>query len=572
MNERKHDLVILGSGIAGLRAAVEAARVSKGELDIAIVSKVQLMRSHSVCAEGGTGAVLHPEDGDSLDLHAWDTIKGSDFLADQDVVMHFVEESPKEILQLDHWGMPWSRRPDGSINQRPFGGHSYNRATFAEDKTGFFEMHTLYDTLQKHAQVNRYDECFVTSMFVENGVFQGITVWSMTSGEFFLIRAKALVIATGGLGRMFGFTTYSLSATGDGMAMAYRAGIPLKDMEFIQFHPTGLIPSGILVTEGARGEGGYLRNNQGERFMDKYAPSKMETAPRDIVSRSEMTEILEGRGFPREDGLDYVHLDLTHLGADKINERLPLIREVCIKFAFIDPIEESIPIRPVAHYSMAGIHTDIDGATLIEGIWAAGEAACISMHGANRLGSNSTAECLVWGKITGEKAAHYVKQQKSLPDSPLKKAEEEEKRVFGQVGHGSGSEDIFAIWSELQKTMDHNVGVFRNGADLKVAVSKVRELKERAANVKVVNTGRIYNTNLINIMEVGNLLDLAETVSMAALNRTESRGAHSRTDYKTRDDENWGNHSMIHYNEGREPSLDYIPVDISKWLPVERKY
>ncbi len=572
MIEKTYDIVILGSGIAGLRAAVEAARVGKGELNIAIVSKVQIMRSHSVCAEGGTAAVLYPEEGDSLDLHAWDTIKGSDFLADQNVVMRFVEESPKELLQLDHWGIPWSRKANGSINQRPFGGHSYERATFAEDKTGFFEMHTLYDTLQKFARVDRYDECFATSILTNKGGFQGITVWDLTGGEFFLMRAKALIIATGGLCRMFGFTTYSLTATGDGMAMAYRAGMPLKDMEFIQFHPTGLIPSGILVTEGARGEGGYLRNNKGERFMDKYAPSKMETAPRDIVSRSEMTEILEGRGFPREDGLAYVHLDLTHLGADKINERLPLIREVCIKFAFIDPIKESIPIRPAAHYCMAGIHTNILGATTVNGIWAAGEAACVSMHGANRLGANSTAECLVWGKITGEEAARYASKQKSLPDSPMKKAEEEEKRVFEQAGHGSGKEDIFVIWHELQETMDHNVGVFRNGTNLEKAVKKVRELKQRANDVKVIDTSRIYNINLLNILEVRNLLDLAETVSMAALNRTESRGAHSRTDYKTRDDENWGKHSMTHYNEGREPSLDYIPVDISKWLPVERKY
>ena len=570
--EAVHDVVILGSGLAGLRATVEAARVSNDELDIAIVSRVQLMRSHSVCAEGGTAAVMHPEEGDSLELHAWDTVRGSDFLADQDVVSLFVEESPKEIRQLDHWGIPWSRRPDGRINQRPFGGHSFDRATFAEDKTGFFEMHTLYDRLQKHAHVTRYDECYVTSILVENGVFQGLTVWDLTSGEFFLIRGKALVIAAGGACRMFAFTTYSLSATGDGMAMAYRAGLPLKDMEFVQFHPTGLVPSGILITEGARGEGGYLLNNKGERFMEKYAPSKMEAAPRDIVSRSEVTEILEGRGFSRPDGLDYVHIDLRHLGADKINERLPLIREVAIKFAFIDPIEQPIPIRPAAHYCMGGIHTDIHGATPVEGVWAAGEVACVSLHGANRLGSNSTAECLVWGKITGEKAARYVMGQKSLAPIPEQKVQEEEKRLFEQVGHGDGSEDVFVIRTELQQMMDKNVAVYRNGPNMEVALDKIRELKKRLEHVKVVDTSRIYNTNLMAVLETTNLIDLAEIIVLGALTRTESRGAHSRTDFPNRDDVNWGKHTLAYYTPGQEHRFDYIPANITMWKPVERKY
>ncbi len=569
--ELAHDVVILGSGIAGLRAAIEAARVSEGDLDIAIVSKVQLMRSHSVCAEGGTAAVMRPEEGDSLELHAWDTVRGSDFLADQDVVKLFVEECPKEITQLDHWGIPWSRRPDGRINQRPFGGHSFDRATFAEDKTGFFEMHTLYDRLQKYARVHRYDECYVSSILIDNGVFQGITVWDITSGKFFLIRGKALVIAAGGGCRMYGFTTYSLTATGDGLAMAYRTGLPLKDMEFLQFHPTGLVPSGILVTEGARGEGGYLINNKGERFMENYAPSKMERAPRDIVSRSEMTEILEGKGFSRPDGLDYVHLDLRHLGADKINERLPLIREVCIKFAFIDPIDQPIPVRPVAHYSMGGIHTDIDGATAVEGVWAAGEAACGSLHGANRLGSNSTAECLVWGKITGEKAARYAMGQRSLAPAPQQKVQREEKRLFEQIGRGDGSEDVFVIRTELQRTMDHNVGVYRNGPGLEEALKKVKELKKRMEHVKVKDDSRIYNTNLLAIAETTNLIDLAETIVAGGLARTESRGAHSRTDFPNRDDLNWTRHTLAYYTtEG--PRLDYIPVTITMWQPVERKY
>ena len=570
--EAKHDVLILGSGLAGLRTAVEAARVSNDTLDVAIISRVQLMRSHSVCAEGGTAAVMRPEEGDSLELHAWDTVRGSDFLADQDVVWRFVGESPKELIQLDHWGIPWSRRPDGRINQRPFGGHSFDRATFAEDKTGFFEMHTLYDTLQKYARVTRYDECYVTSIVIENGVFKGLTAWDLASGKFIFLRGKALVIAAGGACRMYGFTTYSLTATGDGMAMAYRAGMPLKDMEFVQFHPTGLIPSGILITEGARGEGGYLKNNKDERFMERYAPSKMETAPRDIVSRAEMTEIIEGRGFEGPEGLDYVHIDLRHLGADKINERLPLIREVAIKFAFIDPIEQPIPVRPAAHYCMGGIHTDIDGATLVEGVWAAGEVACVSLHGANRLGSNSTAECLVWGKITGEKAARYAMNGKKLPDIPTQKFRDEEKRVFETTGNGDGSESVFAIRTELQRTMDHNVGVFRTGPDMKQALDKIKELRNRMRHVKVVDNSRIYNTNLIAVLETTNLIDLAETIVVGGIARTESRGAHSRTDFPTRDDASWLKHTMVYYNPAGEPRLDYTPVNITMWKPVERKY
>jgi succinate dehydrogenase / fumarate reductase flavoprotein subunit len=569
--EAVHDVIILGSGLAGLRAAVEAARVSNDELDIAIVSRVQLMRSHSVCAEGGSAAVLRPEEGDSLELHAWDTVRGSDFLADQNVVSRFVEEAPREILQLEHWGIPWSRRPDGRINQRPFGGHSFNRATFAEDKTGFFEMHTLYDRLQRFSGVTRYDECYVTSILTDNGVFQGLAVWSLTTGEFLLIRGKALIIAAGGACRMYAFTTYSLSATGDGMAMAYRAGLPLKDMEFVQFHPTGLVPSGILITEGARGEGGYLTNNAGERFMEKYAPSVMEVAPRDIVSRSETTEMLEGRGFAGPQGLDYVHLDLRHIGADKINERLPLIREVSIKFASVDPIEEPIPVRPAAHYCMGGIHTDIDGATPMEGIWAAGEAACSSLHGANRLGSNSTTECLVWGKIVGEKVARYASSQKSVATAPQQKVEDEEKRVFGKIGRHAGSEDVFSIRNELQMVMDKNVGVFRNGPDLEAALHKIKELKRRVEDAGVADTSRIYNTNLVAVLETANLIDLAETIVLGATARTESRGAHSRTDFPSRDDVAWSRHTLA-YHSPEGPRFDYAPVDISMWQPVERKY
>jgi len=569
MTSQKHDVIVLGSGLAGLRAAIEAAQ--KPEIDVAIVSKVQLMRSHSVCAEGGTAAVMQPDEGDSFELHAWDTVRGADFLCDQDVVKRFVEESPKEILLLEHCGIPWSRRPDGRIAQRPFGGHSYDRAVFASDKTGFAEMQTLYDTLQKYPNITRYDECYVTSILTNNNVFCGVTAWDLTSGQFFFIQGKALIIATGGACRMFGFTTYSLTATGDGLAMAYRAGLPIKDLEFVQFHPTGIVPSGILITEAARGEGGYLTNNKGERFMKTYAPSKMEVAPRDIVSRSEITEIEEGRGYSGPEGLDYIHIDLRHLGADKINERLPMIREVAIKFNFIDPIYEPIPVRPAAHYFMGGIHTDIEGATPIEGIWAAGESACVSLHGANRLGSNSTSECLVWGKITGDNAAKYASKKKAFPPQPKETMlKEEEGRVFNRFS-SNGKESAYALRRELQVTMDSNVGVFRTGPDLKAALDKIQEIKQRLPDTKVKDRGRIYNTDLLSALEMDNLTALAEIIVSGALARTESRGGHSRRDFPQRDDVKWLKHTLAYYTP-KGPRLDYMPVTITMWQPVERKY
>jgi len=570
MESYTHDLLILGSGLAGLRAALEAAKVSKGKLDIAIIAKTQLMRAHSACAEGGTASVTRPEEGDTLELHAWDTVKGSDFLADQDVVDRFVNIMPGEIMQIDHWGIPWSRRPDGRIDQRPFGGHSFPRATYAADKTGFFEMQTLYDTLQRHAQVTRYDEWLATSIINENGSFKGFTALDLATGKFATFRGKALVIATGGACRIFGFTTYSHTVTGDGMAMAYRAGIPLKDMEFVQFHPTGLVPSGILMTEACRGEGGYLVNSKGERFMSKYAPNLMELAPRDIVARSEMIEIEEGRGYEGPGGLDYVYLDLRHLGRDRINERLPLIREVCMSFNGLDPIDEPIPIRPAAHYSMGGIHVNIDGAAPVEGIWVAGEAACVSLHGANRLGSNSTAECLAWGKVTGDLAARYAMNQKKVPDLPMKKVKEEENRVFGYLKK-EGKESLYDIRQELRVVLDKHAGVFRTGDGLKTALNTVKDLKKRFKGIHLVDKGVVYNTDLVSALELENMLELAEAIVFGALTREESRGGHSRRDFPTRDDEKWLKHTLAYYTPDG-PRLDYSPVAITNWKPVERKY
>jgi succinate dehydrogenase / fumarate reductase flavoprotein subunit len=566
-----HDLIILGSGLAGLRAAVEASRISKGKLNIGLISKVQLMRSHSACAEGGTAAMMRPEEGDSFELHAWDSVKGSDFLADQNVVDRFVHEMPFEIIQLDHWGIPWTRREDGRIAQRPFGGHSFPRAVLASDKTGFFEMQTLYDSLLRYPNFTRYDEFFVTAIITENGEFKCVTGFDIGTGKYYALRGKALNIATGGAGTLYGFTTYSQTVTGDGMAMAYRAGLPLEDIEFLQFHPTGLIPSGILITEACRGEGGYLLNNKGERFMDKYAPEKMELAPRDMVSRSMMTEIEAGRGFKGPGGLDYLHLDLTHLGAEKINKRLPLIREVCIDFISIDPVTVPIPVRPVAHYAMGGVATNISGATPMKGIWASGEAACVSLHGANRLGSNSTAECLVWGKITGKDMADYVMKTNTMPDVPQAKVEAERKKIFEDVLKREGRENPYLLKRELREAMDRYVGVFRTGEELKTAQTKVRELKERYKKVYVKDKSPRYNTNLVHVLELENLLDLAEVLVSGALARQESRGAHARRDFAKRDDDKWLKHTMAHWTPDG-PRFDYGKVDISIWKPVERKY
>jgi len=393
----------------------------------------------------------------------------------------------------------------------------------------------------------------------------------MTTGQFKVIRGKALIIASGGAGTLFGFTTYSQTVTGDGMALAYRAGIPLEDMEFLQFHPTGLVPSGILMTEACRGEGGYLINSKGERFMNKYAPSKGELAPRDLVSRSEMTEIEEGLGIKEPNGLDYIYLDLRHLGAKRINEQLPLIREVCIEFNDLDPIKEPIPCRPVAHYSMGGVETNIKGATRIKGIYAAGEAACVSLHGANRLGSNSTGECLVFGGITGAEAGRYCNETRQAPPVPEAQVNAEHKRLFHDLMSQNGSENLYEIRRELRKCMDMHVGVFRTGSELSKGLDIIHSLRKRFANIRIDDKSSVYNTNLYNALETANLLDLAEVMVTGALTRTESRGGHARRDYPDRDDENWLKHTLAFFTE-QGLKLDYKSVTITNWQPVERKY
>ncbi len=566
METLTHDIVIVGAGLAGLRAAVAAAEFSS-KIDIAVISKVYPVRSHSVCAQGGTAAVLR--EGDSNDLHAWDTVKGSDFLADQDIVEFFVKQAPEEIVTLEHWGCPWSRTDDGKINQRPFGGHSFPRACFAADMTGFHEMHTLYGKATAYDNIKFYDEWFVTSLIVEDNVAKGLTVINLKTGDMHAFRTKAIIMATGGYARIYEFTTFSHTATGDGMTIAYRAGVPLKDMEFIQFHPTGLVPSGILITGGARGEGGYLINAKGERFMKRYAPEKMELAPRDIVSRAETTEIQEGLGLESPYG-PYIALDLRHLGEEKINERLPLIRDVAIKLSGVDPVKEPIPIRPAAHYSMGGIHANIKTETPLSGFYAAGECSCLNVHGANRLGTNSTTDCLVFGTVAGEEAAKYALSN-SFREIPREKILTEERRVFDEILGREGDERVSVIRDEMRRIMSEKMWVFRKGDELESALKELRNLKERFKNIRVEDKGRTFNTGLVAALQLDFTLDLAEVTIAGALPRTESRGAHSRPDYPKRDDENWLKHTLAYYTK-EGPRLEYIPVTITKWPPAVRAY
>ena len=564
-----YDLIIVGSGLAGLRAAIQAAKRNY-KIRIGVISKVQVMRSHSVSAEGGTAAVLFPEDGDSIESHIYDTVKGSDFLADQDAAERLCKEMPNEIYQLEHWGMPWSRREDGKIGQRAFGGYSFPRASYASDKVGFFEMQTLYDTCQKFDNIEFLNEWFVTSILQNGQKFVGITAIELSNGNFHVIKGKALIIATGGAGRIYSFSTYGHSSTPDGLDMAYRAGIALKDMEFVQFHPTGIMPSGILITEGARGEGAYLINKDGERFMKKYASKLMELAPRDIVSRSIMTEIKEGRGFKHETGADCMKLDLRHVGDEVIKQKLGGIREISLKFSGVDPAKDLLDIRPVCHYMMGGIHTDINGASELQGVWAAGEAACVSIHGSNRLGANSTSECIVWGKITADEAVNYMEREPSVESIPSDLVDAEEKRIYDGIFRGRGEVNPYEIKQKLTDTLNDKAYVFRNETDLLEGLRKVREL--RAMTWKHVDDqAKEYNTNFSNVMELDSMFRISETVLIGAINRKESRGSHARTDFPTRDDKKFLHHTLAYYNPD-EPVMKTHPVTITNYKPVERKY
>ncbi|MXX20631.1 MAG: FAD-binding protein [Cenarchaeum sp. SB0661_bin_35] len=569
MTDLDYDVVICGSGLAGLRAAIEAAGTDP-KLRVAVVSKLQVMRSHSVSAEGGTAAVLYPENGDSIESHIYDTVKGSDFLADQDVAERLCNEMPQEVYNLDRWGMPWSRRENGEIDQRAFGGYSYPRATYASDKVGFFEMQTLYDACQRFDNIEYFNEWFGTSILHDGRKVRGITVIDLSTGQFSVMSTKALILATGGAGRLYSFSTYALSSTPDGLDMAYRAGMALKDMEFVQFHPTGILPSGILITEGARGEGGYLLNNKNERFMKQYAPGKMELAPRDIVSRSIMTEINQGRGFINETGVECIKLDLRHIGDETIKEKLGGIREISIKFSGVDPATEILDVRPVCHYMMGGIHTNIDGATELTGMWAAGEAACNSVHGSNRLGANSTSECIVWGKITGKLAAEYALDGMPSEPFPHNLVKLEEKRIYDGIFRGRGDVNPYEVRQEMSDMMTEKAYVFRNHDELAAGLKKLRSLQSQTWK-HVDDSAKEYNTNFVNVMELDSMFRAAETILVGAINRKESRGAHTRIDYPKRNDDSFLHHTLAYLGPDK-PIMRTHPVTITRYEPVERKY
>ncbi|MFO0705381.1 MAG: FAD-binding protein [Nitrospira sp.] len=547
-----HDLVIVGAGLAGMRAALAAP----SNLDVALISKVHPIRSHSVAAQGGINAALG--DNDSWDSHAFDTAKGGLYLGDQDAIEAMCREAPADIQDLERMGVIFSRDAQGRIAQRPFGGAGFPRTCYAADRTGHALLHALYEQILKR-RTKVYEEWYVTTLVLQDGICRGVIAWDMVHGGLRLIQAKAVILATGGSGRVFLTSTNAVINTGDGMALAYRAGAPLMDMEFVQFHPTTLKDTGILITEGARGEGGYLLNTLGERFMKRYAPEQMELATRSTVSLAIGQEILEGRGV---DGC--VLLDLRHLGRAKILERLPQIRQLSVEFAGLDPIETPIPIRPGAHYQMGGVKTDQWGATPIPGLFAAGECACVSVHGANRLGGNSLLETIVFGRRAGTKAGEYAASAGAVPVDPATLAAEEA-RITGLLAQ-DGSERAWHIRQELGETLSTNLGIFRTKASMTQAWEHVRLLQARAARVTVQDKGRVFNTDLIHALELQSLVELAETIVAGALAREESRGAHYRADFPVRNDAAWLRHTLAHRTPDG-PRLSYAPVTIARFQP-----
>jgi len=555
----KHDVVVIGGGLAGASAALEAR--ARGA-DVAIVTKLHPARSHSVAAMGGINAAL--EEGDSWEGHAFDTVKGSDYLADQDATEIVCKLAKETVLRLDHWGTPFSRNEAGKMANRPFGGMGMPRAYFAGDRTGLALMQTSLEQLFKE-KATVYEEYMAVDLIVHQNTFHGVVALNVRTGEIVEVAAKAGVVCTGPAGRTYSNTTNALTCTGDGLAMVYRAGGALKDMEFVQFHPTTLHGPNVLITEAARGDGGILLNAKGERFMTKYAPKLLDLAPRDITSRAIQTEVNEGRGHPG----GYVDLDLTMMGEARIRERLPEVWEFAEKFAGVNPAKQPIPIEPGQHYIMGGIATDSQGATTIQGLWAAGECACVSVHGANRLGGNALLECLVYGKITGANAGEYAKKQPGA--SGTTGAGQLAEKKIDRLLKTAGGENAELLKREMGTAMTAGVGVFRDEAGMMAALTAVREIKKRYRNVSVGDSGKQFNYALMEALEVENLIDLAETIASAALLRQESRGAHSRIDHPKRDDAAWLKHSIAH-RRGDEIQITYEPVRITMFEPKERTY
>jgi succinate dehydrogenase / fumarate reductase flavoprotein subunit len=562
-----HDILVVGGGLAGLRAAISAA---EKKADVAIVSRLYPVRSHSGQAQGGVNAALanNPQaKDDTPEKHAFDTVKGSDFLADQETSIFMTHEAPEAIFEIEHWGCPFSRTPEGKIAQRPFGGAGYPRTCYGSDKTGHYMLQTLYEQTVRH-NVKVYSEWVVIGLARDVDTCCGVIALDMHSGTLQAMGANAVIFATGGSARIYGNSTNGITSTAFGVAIPYWAGVPLKDMEFIQFHPTSLYPNNILMTEGCRGEGGTLINKDGERFMSKYAPKAMELGPRDIVARSITTEILEGRGF--EDA--YVYLDLRHLGKAKIMEKLPGIREITLDFIGLDPIEKPIPIQPGTHYCMGGLDTNVDGESPLKGFYAAGECACVSVHGANRLGGNSLLDTLVFGKRAGAVAAGYTKDKSKQPrTNALERALKREEDNLNQMLKSNGKENPHKINNDLRKLMPEKAGIFRNEKLMSEGLAQIKALKERFKKIRPVASGRSFNLDKVWFLEIKGNLDVAEALMVGALARKESRGSHFRRDFATRDDANFMKHTLATYTpEG--PKLSYRDVSITKYQPEERKY
>src|SRR5437667_9971669 len=569
------DVLVVGGGGAGLRAVIAVAETHP-KLRVAVSSKVYPMRSHTVSAEGGAAAVIKAED--SLDEHAHDTISGGDWLCDQDAVEAFVREAPEEMLRLEHWGCPWNREPDGHIAVRPFGGMKIERTWFAADKTGFHLLHTLFQTTLKYEAIERYDEFFVTKLLVDDGRCQGVVAIELGTGQVRAITAKAVILCTGGCGKVFPFTTNANIKNGDGMALAYRAGAPLKDMEFVQYHPTGLPFTGSLITEAARSEGGYLLNKDGYRYLQDYnlgTPQpkpvlrSMELGPRDRLSQAFVKEQEKGRTIEGPYG-SVVHFDVRHLGAKVIDAKLPFVRELCLKYQNVDPVKELIPVRPVVHYMMGGVHTDLNGATPLAGLYAAGEVACVSINGANRLGSNSLPELLVFGARAGKAAAVAAMEQKPPSEQVVSQARDEKLRLEQQfLRKTGGRERIAIIRSEMHQAVESGAGIYRNQTSLQQAADKLRELRERFRDISLDDHSLTFNTELMAALELSFMLDVGSAIVESALHRTESRGAHQRTDYPARDDRNFLAHTLIFRNPDGSTRVEQAAVVITRWPPGE---
>jgi fumarate reductase flavoprotein subunit len=573
------DIAIIGAGGAGLRAAIAASEANPG-LSVALISKVYPMRSHTVAAEGGAAGVIKDED--SFDNHFNDTVSGGDWLCDQDAVELFIQEAPRELTQIEHWGCPWSRDDEGRVAVRPFGGMKVERTWYAADKTGFHLLHTLFQTSLKYPGIRRFDEYYSTDLVVVDGQCHGLTAIEMRTGQVRFFRAKAVIIATGGAGKVFPFTTNGAIKTGDGMAMAYRAGVPLKDMEFVQYHPTGLPGTGILITEGSRGEGGILVNKDGYRYLQDYNlgppdpwPRKkaMELGPRDRLSQAFWHEQQKGRTIETDYG-DVVHLDLRHLGAAKINERLPMVRELAMSYVGVDPIEAPIPVRPVVHYTMGGIDTDITTATTVAGLYAAGECACVSINGANRLGSNSLTELLVFGSLAGRNAADYVQggAQAANEAAVNAAAEAARQRVLELFRRKGGGESIAHLRRDMNTAMEAGAGIYRSEDSLQSCVTQMQALRQRYASVELADKSNVFNTDLIEALELGSMLDVALTMACSALQRKESRGSHQRLDFTERDDANYLRHTLASFAADQLPTIAYSDVTITRSQPAERVY